>query len=54
MNKRSDQGFFQNWRKRWVMLSDRLLYYYVDANATNPNGAFMHTGTSTHTLVCGA
>ena len=43
MNKRSDQGLFKNWRKRWVVLSvspgSALLYYFQDQNAANPNGA---------------
>ena len=40
LRKRSDQGFFKNWKKRWVVLSDRLLYYFLDEQSANPNGAF--------------
>ena len=38
LRKRSDQGFFKNWKKRWVVLSDRLLYYFLDEQSVNPNG----------------
>jgi len=39
LRKRSDQGFFKNWKRRWVALSDRLLYYFADETSANPYGA---------------
>lgn len=31
--KRSDQGLIKNWKRRWVVLNDKLLYYFENAQA---------------------
>ena len=44
LQKRSDQGLFKNWKKRWVMLVGSLLYYFESEESKNPQGALARWG----------
>ena len=46
LNKRSAQGLVHNWRTRWVVLHDCLLYYYATAEAAQPQGVIFLPGST--------
>ena len=43
LQKRSDNGLFKSWKKRWVMLTGGYLYYFEVEDSANPQGEFEYT-----------
>lgn len=50
LQKRSAQGVFQNWRKRWVVLRGWTLLYYAKRGASAPKGAIALSGAGVRLL----
>jgi len=46
LQKRSENGLIQNWKRRWVVLASTLLYYYDSDDARKPAGVIQLDGAT--------